>query len=518
MLSATSASRESISPNRITEQSGKNHQKNSGDQKPREPAWLNHEDHESHEDGKERSKLGLLEALCGSILLSCGSAAGRIGRETMDKTEGESSSKKPWMWVPSLYFAQGIPYVMVMTVSAFLYKRLGVSNADITLYTSWLYLPWVVKPLWSPVVELAGLRRWWIVATQLLLGAGLAAVALAIPGPAFFRWTLALFWLLAFTSATHDVASDGFYLLGLNERQQALFVGVRSAFYRLAMIAGQGLLVMLAGTLENRFSAQGQKGIAHAWSLCFLVVGGCYIAICAWHSRVLPRPASDIARPAQGLPEFLRGFLITFRTFFAKPGVGKIVAFILLYRFPEAQLLKVASLFLLDKKQAGGLGLSTGEVGFVYGTVGVICLTAGGLLGGFIAAKQGWRRWLWPMAIAINLPNLVYVYLAYAAPQNFVVINICVGIEQFGYGLGFTAFMLYLMEASAGPYPTAHYAICTGLMALGMMVPGMFSGQVEQLLGYKHFFVWIMVATIPSFVATALISGKHYGNAPAATV
>jgi len=607
---------------------------------------------------------------------------------------GLGKKRSPWLWVPSLYFAEGIPYVVVMTVSVIMYKRLGISNADIALYTSWLYLPWVIKPLWSPLVDLLKTKRFWIIVMQLIVGAGLGGVALTLPLPEFFQYTLAFFWLLAFSSATHDIAADGFYMLALEQHQQAFFVGIRSTFYRIAMITGQGLLIILAGYLESmsglptvdvrvtasprvpvsalpapdslqiaaqpgelrlvahpasleiaavprpqrevdsllararawnlqhgfhpaeqkkqtasgtadepswwqravvgnletflrrHFGAaapasplagfagnvgvvffhlsrppqageeivvnfgidEGDKSIALvegsrfvfnagnwnqpvmtvvqldpklktdaaavfrgragniplAWSITFFVLAGMFVVFFVYHKAILPFPAVD--RPgSQSSRSVLREFFLTFAAFFKKKNIGLILAFLLLYRFAEAQLVKMASPFLLDAREAGGMALTTGQVGFVYGTIGIVALTLGGLLGGFVVARHGLKFWLWPMVLAINLPDAVYVYLAYALPQNFFTINLCVAVEQFGYGFGFTAYMLYMIYVSEGEHKTAHFALCTGLMALGMMIPGMFSGWLQEVIGYQHFFVWVMLATIPPFLIAKMI-------------
>lgn len=402
--------------------------------------------------------------------------------------------------MPSLYFAEGVPYVIAMMVSVTLYKRLDVSNTEIALYTSWLYLPWVIKPLWSPVVDLLKTRRAWIVAMQLLIGAALAGVALTLPGDNFLRWSLAFLWLLAFSSATHDIAADGFYMLGLEPRDQAWFVGVRSTFYRLAMITGQGLLVMLAGMLET-FTGN----VPLAWSLTFYLLAALFIGFGAYHYAVLPRPASDRHRQGVTLAGLFRGFVETFVSFFRKPGIVAILAFLLLFRFAEAQLAKMASPFLLDGLADGGLGLGTTQVGFVYGTIGVLMLTLGGLAGGFLAARHGLKFWLWWMVAAMNLPNAVYIFLAWVQPEAYWMINAAVGVEQFGYGFGFTAYMLYMIHVAEGEHETAHFAICTGFMALGMMLPGMFSGWLQEWLGYRHFFVWVLLATLPSFLVTWFI-------------
>jgi PAT family beta-lactamase induction signal transducer AmpG len=591
--------------------------------------------------------------------------------------------RNPWLWVPSLYFAEGIPYVVVMLVSVIMYKRLGVSNTQIALYTSLLYWPWVIKPLWSPFVDTIRTRRSWILWMQLLIGAGLACVALTIPASDFLRYTLAFLTLLAFSSATHDIAADGFYMLGLSTHDQAWFVGIRSTFYRLAMITGQGLLVIVAGSLETatglppvnidlravseaqapvgdstvvarqrdeqelnvsqasipvaiavhdpagsdsiiavyrasnvrrgfyqeevaatgepswwsskvsrplaewlrRYFAvdqeplglrragtvavtfvslsqppdegqtivvntglesgdpsirlvEGQRAVFSeenwnqrlalvfqldpkldapsearfvarsgniplAWSITFYLLAGLFVVAALYHRTFLPRPATDIAHHARR--NVFAEFLDTFRSFFRKDRIGVAIAFFLLYRFAEAQLVKLASPFLLDSREVGGLALTTGEVGFAYGTVGILALTAGGLIGGFLAARHGLKKWLWPMVIAINVPNLVYLFLAMAKPESLVTINACVAVEQFGYGFGFTAFMLYMIYVADGPHKTAHFAICTGFMALGMMLPGMFSGWLQDIIGYRQFFLWIMLATIPGFIVTALI-------------
>jgi PAT family beta-lactamase induction signal transducer AmpG len=604
--------------------------------------------------------------------------------------------KKGWSWIPSLYFAEGIPYVVVMTVSVIMYKRMGISNTDIALYTSWLYLPWVIKPLWSPLVDLVKTKRWWIVTMQLLIGGGLAGVALTIPLPSFFQYTLAFMWLLAFSSATHDIAADGFYMLGLSSHEQAWFVGVRSTFYRIAMITGQGLLIIFAGYVEsqtgletvrhavnaspqqqmvtyahpdslqldrsesaleirtlndelvlntssiNREKAdslisfaskwnhengfvvreeaselqldengelqgpsawqeyivqpledglryvfgeeiveitnttagnvgyiyfylsekpvegepivlnfardEGDKSISLveggrivfnennwekpaiavvqldpklkevssasfvgtsgniplSWSITFFILVGMFVIFFAYHKFVLPYPASD--KPtAKGDEPIFAEFFRTFATFFKKDRIIVLLGFLLFYRFGEAQIVKLASPFLLDGEEFGGLALTTGEVGFVYGTVGMVALTLGGLIGGFVAARHGLKAWLWPMVIAMNLPNAAYLYLATAVPDNFLLVNAAIAVEQFGYGFGFTAYMLYMLYMSKGDHQTAHFAICTGFMALGMMIPGMVSGWIQSILGYEKFFVWVLLATIPGFIVTYLI-------------
>lgn len=410
------------------------------------------------------------------------------------------TKRNPWAWVPSLYFAQGIPYVVVMTVSVIMYKRLGISNMDIALYTSWLYLPWVIKPLWSPLVDMFKTKRFWTVTMQFVVGVALALVALTIPMPNFFQYTLAILWLMAFGSATHDIAADGFYMLGLEQHQQAAFVGVRSTLYRGAMIAGQGLLVIIAGQIEVMTG-----NIAYAWSVTFGVIAAMFGLFFVYHKFILPYPTADAPTLSRDGLNPMTEFFSTFALFFKKPHIVQSLLFLILYRFAESQLIKLASPFLLDGSDKGGLGLSTSEVGFVYGTVGIAALTVGGILGGVAIANKGLKYWLWPMVFAINVPDIIYVFFSYFQTQNFVLVNIGVAIEQLGYGFGFTAFLLYMMMISEGEHKTSHYAICTGFMALGMMIPGMFSGWLQELLGYRMFFWWVMISTIPCFIVTALI-------------
>lgn len=621
----------------------------------------------------------------------------------MNKHQKTTNSRSPWAWIPTLYFAQGIPYVVAMTVSVIMYKRLGISNTDIALYTSWLYLPWVIKPFWSPFVDLIKTKRWWIITMQLFIGAGLAGVAFLIPVSFFFQATLAVLWLLAFSSATHDIAADGFYMLALDSGEQSFFVGIRSTFYRLAMIVGQGVLIILAGSLEvatgseplkinvtssnttntefvedvpvlreptaeratftafpsnlvlstknispnefekmkefaktqnekngftltettdaqkaekeksswwsehvakplehfirnnfaekkdkdqlltsgeqvgnagiitvilnkkpepgkeivlnSRFS-KGDRSISLisgdrlafnesnwdkpaylvvqldrklsdevtgtftatsgnlplAWSITFYILAGFFLLVFIYHRFALPKPASDAPRN-HSPNEILKEFGLTFKTFFSKKGIGIALAFMLFYRLAEAMLVKLASPFLLDGRDVGGLGLTTGQVGLVYGTVGVISLTLGGIIGGIAASRRGLKYWLWPMALAITLPNLAYLYLSWFMPESFILINAAVAIEQFGYGFGFTAYMLYLIYFSEGEHKTAHYAICTGFMALGMMLPGMIAGWIQELIGYTHFFIFVMICTIPTLLVIPFLKiDKEFGR------
>ena len=408
--------------------------------------------------------------------------------------------RNPWAWVPTLYFAEGVPYVAVMTISLILYKRLGLSNTDITLYTSWLYLPWVIKPLWSPFVDMLRSKRWWIVTMQLLIGAALGGVAFTIPASWWLQGSLCFFWLMAFSSATHDIAADGFYMMGLDEHEQAYFVGIRSTFYRIATIFSSGLLVGLAGALQVM-----TRSIRYSWSLVFYLMAGLFIAFWLYHNWILPRPSEDGEKHTKTASDIWREFCQTLVTFFQKPQVWAGICFMLFYRMPEGLLAKVSALFLVDAPHNGGLGLSDGEYGLVQGTVGVIGLTVGGILGGICASRDGLKRWLWPMVMAITLPDIVYVLLAYLLPTSLVTISVCVFVEQFGYGFGFSAYMLYHIYYSQGAHKTSHYALCTAFMALSMMIPGLFAGALQEAVGYQWFFIIVMLACSMTYIVTSCL-------------
>ena len=414
----------------------------------------------------------------------------------------------PWAWVPSLYFAEGIPYVAVMTISLIMYKRLGLSNADITLYTSWLYLPWVIKPFWSPFIDVVRSKRWWILAMQVLIGAALGGVAFSIPTSTWLQGSLCLFWLMAFSSATHDIAADGFYMLGLNSHEQAWFVGIRSTFYRIATIVGQGLLVMVAGNLEVL-----TRNVRYSWSLTFYFMAGLFIALWLYHGWVLPKPQEDEEHQRLNAPGLLREMETAIVTFFRKPQVVAGICFMLFYRMPEGLLAKVSALFLIDAAHKGGMGLSPAEYGLVQGTVGVVGLTLGGILGGVAASRGGLKRWLWPMVFAITLPDVVYVYLSYALPSDLIIVGSCIFVEQFGYGFGFSAYMLYLIYYSRGDHQTSHYALCTAFMALSMMLPGLFAGALQEWVGYRLLFIIVMLCCSLTFVVTAFLKiDREFGK------
>ncbi|WP_370464140.1 MFS transporter [Duncaniella muris] len=408
-------------------------------------------------------------------------------------------SRNPGTWIPTLYFAQGLPYVAVMTISVIMYKRLGISNTDIALYTGWLYLPWVIKPFWSPFVDIISTKRRWTLTMQWLIAAAFAGIAFALPTPLWFSLTLAVFWMVGFTSATHDIAADGYYMLALSEHQQSLYVGIRSTFYRVATVVGQGLLVIIAGALET---ATGD--IPLSWAIVFAILSLLFLCFALYHSWAMPKVESKAGK-LRSASDVWREFVDVFTEFFRKKQVGVAIIFMLLYRLPEAQLVKLINPFLLDPAEAGGLGLSTAQVGVVYGTVGIIGLTLGGIVGGIVAARRGLGFWLRPMAWSMSLTCLTFVYLSFATDAPLAVVNICVFIEQFGYGFGFTAYMLYLIYFSEGHHRTAHYSICTGFMALGMMLPGMAAGWIQEAVGYQNFFIWTMICCLATIGVTYLI-------------
>ena len=424
--------------------------------------------------------------------------------------------ENPWLWVPTLYFAEGIPYFIVNNISLVMFKNMGMPNGMLAFYTSLLYLPWVIKPLWSPFVDIIKTKRWWILTMQILMSAAMLLLPFLLPqesgeaissSPLFFV-TLVIFWITAFASATHDIAADGFYMLGLNPNKQAEFVGIRSTFYRLSSIFGQGILVALAGYLETRTS-----DVHMAWKITLILSAVIFACVTLYHTRALPVPASDKTSNATTASEILKEFGRTFVTFFRKKGVLIAMLFMLLYRLPEAFLVKMMNPFLLDSAAEGGLVMSTQDVGIVYGTVGVAALTVGGILGGIAASRWGLKKSLWPMALSLTLPCLSFVFLAAYQPDNLWVIGSCVALDQFGYGFGFTAYMLYLIYFSEGEFKTAHYSLCTAFMALSMMLPGLVAGYVQEWLGYTSFFIFVMICCLVTVGVTFLLKvDPEYGK------
>jgi len=424
----------------------------------------------------------------------------------------------PWAWVPTLYFAQGIPYFIVNNISVLMFAKMGVPNGEMALFTSLLYLPWTIKPFWSPFIDIIKTKRWWIISMQILMSIAFILLTLSIPKPdeatiaagttpiSMFTITLVLFIITAFASATHDIAADGFYMLALRQSDQAAFVGIRSTFYRLASIFGQGVLVAIAGAIELRY-----KDIPLSWTITMLVTAVMFSLVTFYHLFAIPKPTSDKSVLTPGTASakaIFQEFGRTFATYFTKPGVWLAIAFMLLYRLPEAFLIKMCMPFLVASKEAGGLELSTAEVGIVYGTIGVIFLTVGGILGGLFASRIGLKKSIWWMAGCMTLPCLTFVYLAIGQPDNLFAISTAIAIEQFGYGFGFTAYMLYMMYFSEGEFKTSHYAICTAFMALSMMIPGMFAGYLQEAVGYVNFF-WIVILCCAATIVVTVFADRN---------
>lgn len=417
-------------------------------------------------------------------------------------------NNNPWLWVPTLYFAEGIPYFLVNTISVVMFTDMGMPNGQMSLYTSLLYLPWVIKPLWSPFVDLIKNKFWWILAMQVLMSVAMFALPFLLPdgpgsefssSPLFFI-TLGLFWITAFASATHDIAADGFYMLALDSNKQAEFVGIRSTFYRLSSIFGQGVLVALAGVLDR------YADVHVAWQLTLIIAAVLFSGVTLYHTWHLPKPSSDRMNSAKPAKDIIKDFGRTFATFFQKKYIWLAMAFMLLYRLPEAFLVKMMNPFMLNPVADGGLGMTKEEVGLIYGAIGIAALTIGGILGGIAASKWGLKKSLWPMALSLTLPCLSFVFLAMFQPENNWIVGSCVALDQFGYGFGFTAYMLYLIYFSEGEFKTAHYSICTAFMALSMMLPGLVAGYVQEWLGYTNFFIFVMLCCMATVLVTLKIN------------
>jgi len=435
----------------------------------------------------------------------------------------EKTKKSPWWWVPTLYFAEGVPYFLVNNISVMMFTKMGVPNGQMAFFTTLLYFPWFLKGIWSPIVDVVKTKRWWIITMQALMTVMMIVLTLTLPRPdaaaiaggqvpmSMFWFTLVLFIIGAFASATHDIAADGYYMLAHDPSSQAAFIGIRSTFYRIAMVFGQGVLVFIAGRIERS-----SGNIPFSWQITIGVAAVVFLLITLYHTFILPKPAEDKPRIESGsTKDTFRELGNSFKTFFTKPGVWMAIVFMLLYRLPEGFLIKMCQPFLVASLDKGGLGLGTDMVGVVYGTIGVIALLAGGIVGGIFASKVGLRKALWPMAACMTLPCLTFVYLSIVQPANLVAISIAVAIEQFGYGFGFTAYMLYMMFFSEGEFKTSHYAICTAFMALSMMLPGFVAGYIQEAIGYVNFFWMVMVCCIATVVVTILARRKvdpNYGR------
>ena len=430
----------------------------------------------------------------------------------------------PWLWVPTLYFTEGIPYFLVNSISVMLFAKMGVPNDQLSFFTTLLYFPWFLKGLWSPFVDILRTKRWWIVSMQALISALCILLTLTLPHPSaemiaakttsvgMFRFTLILFIIAAFASATHDIAADGFYMLAHDRKSQAAFVGIRSTFYRIAAVFSQGVIVYIAGYMEK------QTGdIPFSWQVTLGVTSVIMLCVTLYHSFFLPRPEEDKPRTTTDFWGAFSELGQSFASFFTKPGVGLAIGFMLLYRLSEGFLVKLSLPFLVDSTATtlrngqiigGGLELNTDTVGVLYGTIGVICLLLGGILGGIYISRKGLKRSLWLMAAALTLPSFVYCYLSMAQPESLWLIGTAVSFEQFGYGFGFTAYMMYMMHFSEGAYKTSHYAICTAFMALSMMIPGFIAGSIELAVGYSAFFWIANSCSITTFIITYFVYKK----------
>lgn len=441
--------------------------------------------------------------------------------------QGNNKTNKlgtPWLWVPTLYFLEGIPYFLVNNISVLLFAKMGVPNDDLSFFTTLLYFPWVLKFLWSPFVEVFRTKRWWIISTQLVLALLSVLLVITLPHPDatmiqakatsidMFRFTLILFILSAFASATHDIAADGFYLLAHSQTSQAAFVGIRSTFYRIASIFSQGVLVYIAGTIEDR-----THDIPLSWQVTIGLIAIILFLFGLYHYFALPKCETELSTSNKDSSVIWKELGNSLVTFFTKPGIVLAICFMLLYRLSEGFLVKLCPAFLVDERLTsvvngqilgGGLEISTKVYGLLYGTIGVICLLVGGIVGGLVIAHRGLKRSIWGMALALTLPSFVYVYLSYYQPTSLWQIGSAIGFEQLGYGYGFTAYMMYMIHVSEGKYKTAHYAICTAFMALSMMIPGFVAGELELAWGYNTYF-WIANAcSITTFIVTYFVYKK----------
>lgn len=409
------------------------------------------------------------------------------------------TDNKPWFWIPFLNFSSGLPYAIIISVSVIMYKNLGINNEDIGIYTSLLYLPWVIKPLWSPFIDMYATKRKWFLVMQLLISLAFLVVGLTIPMSNFFILSLAIFWVAAFASASNDVASDGFYMLALAKEQQSFFLGIRSTFYRLSLLTGNGLIVIVAGYLEQQY---GDKTKAWSYTMVFVALIMALLTIYNYFST--PKIETSVSEKTS-VSEPKISFGAVFATFFQKKQIGVVLSFILLFRLGESQLLKMLTPFLLDDKALGGMGLSTQDIGVIYGTFGVLSLTIGGILGGIAISRDGLGKWMLPMILSMHLPIIGFILLSHFHPASVFYIYATVIAEQFGYGFGFAAFMMFLIYVAEGDSKTSHYSIATGFMALGMMLPGMVSGYIQEYLGYANFFIWVFCATIPGLILSQFL-------------
>jgi PAT family beta-lactamase induction signal transducer AmpG len=412
---------------------------------------------------------------------------------------------KSYAWVPSLYLGEALPFSAVMLISVIMFQELGLADAQITYYTGWLGLPWVIKPIWSPIIDNMKTKRWWIVSMQFLMGVALALVAFTLPSAFWLQGTLAVFMLIAFASATHDISADGFYIIGLTDKDQELYVGVRNTFYRIGMVIGQGGLVLLAGYMQQGKFGDALQSLTSSWVAVFIILGVLMLLLGLYHAFILPK-VETVVHDRFDFMEQMREFWLTLKVFAAKPHIISALCFILLFRLPEGLLTKIVPLFLKRSTAEGGLAMNDVDFGLIYGTLGVIGLLLGGLLGGWIVSRWGLKKCIWPLVLCITLPDIVYVYLSYCPSESLWLIGSCVCAEQLGYGLGFAAYTLFLVHFSRGERSTAVFSICTAGQYLGgVMLPGMVSGLISDSIGYQNFFWLIMLLCLVTFAVTAWV-------------
>lgn len=412
---------------------------------------------------------------------------------------------KPYAWVPSLYMGEALPFSAVMLLSLVMFKEMGMTDSQITLYTGWLGTPWVIKPIWSPIVDNLKTKRWWIVSMQFLMGVALAMVALTLPTAFWLKASLAVLMVIAFASATHDISADGFYIIALSDKDQELYVGVRNTFYRVGLVIGQGGLVLLVGYMQEGTFGAWLQPMLSSWMAVFIIMAVLMVVLGVYHACMLPKVERSVHERFD-IGEQVREFVKTLRVFVGKPHIVSALCFILLFRLPEGLLTKIVPLFLMRSADEGGLAMSDTDFGLIYGTLGVIGLLAGGLVGGWAVSRWGLKRCLWPLVMCITLPDVVYVYLSYCPTDNMWLVGSCVCVEQIGYGLGFAAYTLYLVTFSRGERSTAVFSICTAGQYLGgVMLPGMVSGLISENIGYQKFFLLIMLFCLVTFAVTAIV-------------
>ncbi|MBR5327497.1 MAG: MFS transporter [Paludibacteraceae bacterium] len=436
-------------------------------------------------------------------------------------------SINPWFWVPTLYFLEGIPYFLVNNISMVMFNQMGVPNGEMSFFTTLLYFPWALKFLWAPFVDLIKTKRWWFLTMQFLM-LGLAVLTiLAIPQPdaatiaamgtevKLFTGVLIAFIIMAFASATHDIAADGFYMLALKPGVQAEMIGWRSVFYRLSNVFCNSALLVVPGLIYDWTKEQGTENMPFAWQVTMGITAAIFLLMAIWHVFATPRPDTDKPNAETSVKDIITGFGKAFATYFTKPALWVAILFMLLYRLPEGFLMKMIYPFLLGTRESGGLGMTMQELGVVYGGIGVVFLLLGGILGGYFISRIGLKKSFWWMALAMTLPCLSFVYLSVYTPENMVNIAIAIAIEQIGYGFGFTAYMMYMMYFSDGEFKTSHYAICTSFMALSMILPGLVAGYIQEAIGYQNFFWMVISCSVATFFVTFLarrITDPAYGK------